>query len=382
MDSLNVVLAVDSFKGSASSAHVEELIAKGIRRVCPDCSISSYPIADGGEGTVEAIISALDGRVIRATVQNPLGEKIEASYGLTADGTAIIEMAAASGITLIEQTPENALSASTWGVGDLIRDALNHGVRRILVGLGGSATSDGGVGMAKALGARFLDASGEPIPCGLIGLKTLASIDCSGLDPRIANTEFVLITDVTNPLNGPRGALYTYGPAEGHRALAARRARAVDGSVCELARRSGGARDLQSSGCRCRRWLGRGTRSVLPCAHRARHRVRARRNRPFRGGCGCRPRYYRRGAHGRAVCKRQSARGRRTPRERARCSRGRNRGEPCRGHLDGIYNEGIDLVIPLALEPMSLDACIARTEALVPIAGESAMRAFLLGREC
>ena len=381
MDSLNVVLAVDSFKGSASSAHVEELIAEGIRRVCPDCSISSYPIADGGEGTVEAIIAALDGREIRATVQNPLGEKIEASYGLTADGTAIIEMAAASGITLIEQTPENALSASTWGVGDLIRDALNHGAHRILVGLGGSATSDGGVGMAKALGARFLDAAGEPIPCGLIGLKTLASIDCSGLDPRIANTEFVLITDVTNPLNGPSGALYTYGPQKGiepsqlaelepwMEAYANLLEEVVGREISDLpgAGAAGGLGAALAAFCHAR--IERGIEFVLDTIGLSEAVAGADLVITGEGRMDAQS------ANGKApvgVARRAHEHG--VPVVAIVGSRAED--------LGCIYDEGIGLVIPLALEPMTLEACIARTEMLVPLAGESAMRAFLLGREC
>lgn len=379
MSSIKVVLAVDSFKGSASSKHVEELIERGIRRVLPDCAVASYPIADGGEGTVDAITAALGGRIIRATAQNPLGEKIEAAYGLTEDGTAIIEMAAASGITLIEQTPENALSASTWGVGDLIRDAMNHGAHRILIGLGGSATSDGGVGMAKALGVRFLDAQGEPIPCGLVGLKTLARIDCSGLDPRVADTEFVLITDVTNPLTGPNGALCIYGPQKGidpaqlaeldpwMEQYAALLEGVVGRSVSDLpgAGAAGGLGAALAAFCGAR--IERGIEFVLDTIGLADAVADADLVITGEGRMDAQS------VNGKApvgVARRAKEHG--VPVVAVVGSRAED--------LDGAYDEGIGLVIPLALEPMTLDECIARTESLVPLAGESAMRAFLLGR--
>lgn len=379
MESPRVVLAVDSFKGSASSSHVEELIEAGIRRVLPDALVDRYPIADGGEGTVEAIVTALNGRIIRATVQDPLGAKIEAPYGLTDDGTAIIEMAAASGITLIDQTPENALSASTWGVGDLIRDAMNHGARRILVGLGGSATSDGGVGMAKALGVRFLDKEGEPIPCGLIGLRDLALIDCSGLDPRIADTEFVLITDVTNPLCGSNGALCIYGPQKG-----------IDASkVAELEPWMEAYAELleQHVGRPVSSLPGAGAAGGLGAALVAFCDARVERGIEFvLDAIGLNEAIA--GADlvitGEGRMDAQSANGK-APIGVAR--RARAQGKPVVAivgsraeDLDGVYDEGLGLVIPLALEPMSLGECIARTEELAPIAGESAIRAFLLGR--
>ncbi|MCI7730111.1 glycerate kinase [Enorma burkinafasonensis] len=379
MGSPRVVLAVDSFKGSATSAHVEELIEEGIRRVCADSQVDRYPIADGGEGTVEAIVTALKGRMVRATVQDPLGAKIEAGYGLTDDGTAIIEMAAASGITLIEQTPENALSASTWGVGDLIRDAMNHGARRILVGLGGSATSDGGVGMAKALGVRFLDAAGEPIPCGLIGLRDLARIDCSGLDPRIADTEFVLITDVTNPLCGASGALRIYGPQKGIDAskiaeldpwmesYAALLERSVGRAVADLpgAGAAGGLGAALAAFCDAR--IERGIEFVLDTIGLTDAIAGADLVITGEGRMDAQS------ANGKApvgVARRAKEQG--VPVVAIVGSRAED--------LDGIYDEGIGLVVPLALEPMSLAECIARTEELVPIAGETAMRAYLLGR--
>lgn len=374
-----VVLAVDSFKGSASSARVEELIEEGIHRVDTHCRVLRFPIADGGEGTVDAVVSALDGTMRSVTVQNPLGEPIEASYGLVGGDTAVIEMAAASGITLIEQTPENALRASTWGVGDLIRDALDQGARRILVGLGGSATNDGGVGMAKALGVRFLDAAGELIPCGLIGLKDLASIDCTGLDPRVRECEFVLLTDVTNPLVGENGALYVYGPQKGvdterleqldrWMTSYAKMLEASTGvAVCDMpgAGAAGGLGAALAAFCHAR--VERGIEYVLDTIGLSDAIAEA----DFV-------------ITGEGRMDAQSANGK-APVGVAR--RAKKRGKPVVAivgsraeDLDGIYDEGIDLVVPTVIAPMTLDECIADVDRLVPIAGESAMRAFLLGQ--
>lgn len=378
MSQHKVVLAVDSFKGSASSAHVEELIEQGIHRVEPDCQVVRFPIADGGEGTVDAIVSALNGRLRTVTVQNPLGEPIEAQYGLVGEDTAVIEMAAASGITLIDQTPENALRASTWGVGELILDAIDQGARRILVGLGGSATSDGGVGMAKALGARFLDAAGELIPCGLIGLRDLAAIDCSGLDPRIGDCEIVLLTDVTNPLVGQNGALYVYGPQKGIETGELADLDAWMESYAELLEQSTGQSVANMPGAGAAGGLGaalaafcharieRGIEYVLDTIGLADAMADA--DLVITG-------------EGRMDA--QSANGK-APMGVAR--RAQEQGKPVVAivgsraeDLDGVYDRGIGLVIPTTIAPMTLDECIGATESLVPVAGESAMRAFLLG---
>ncbi len=379
MERCTVVLAVDSFKGSASSARVEELVEEGIRRVDAQCRVLRFPIADGGEGTVDALVSALDGQMRRVTVQNPLGDPVEASYGLVGGDTAVIEMAAASGITLIEQTPENALRASTWGVGDLILDALDHGARRILVGLGGSATNDGGVGMAKSLGVKFLDAKGELIPCGLIGLKDLARIDCSGLDPRVYECEFILLTDVTNPLVGENGALYVYGPQKG-----------VDTDELEqldLWMKSYAAMLEASTGVPVRDMPGAGAAGGLGAALAAFCRARVERGIEYvLDAIGLSEAIATADfvITGEGRMDAQSVNGK-APVGVAR--RAREHGKPVIAivgsraeDLDGIYDEGIDLVIPTAVAPMTLEECIAGTERLVPIAGESAMRAFLLGR--
>jgi glycerate kinase len=209
------ILASDSYKGSATSQEVESSIAEGIRSLLPDATIYSYPVADGGEGTVAALVAAGKGTLRTRPVHGPLGDMAEASYAVLEDGSALIECAAASGITLTHQTEDEALRASTYGTGELIRDALDEGCRHILVGLGGSATTDGGAGMAEALGVRFLDSAGQSIGSGIAGLEELAEVDLSGIDPRLAACTFEALSDVQNPLAGPDGAVFVYGPQKG-----------------------------------------------------------------------------------------------------------------------------------------------------------------------
>lgn len=209
------ILASDSYKGSATSQEVESSIAEGIRSLLPDATIYSYPVADGGEGTVAALVAAGKGTLRTRPVHGPLGDMAEASYAVLEDGSALIECAAASGITLTHQTEDEALRASTYGTGELIRDALDEGCRHILVGLGGSATTDGGAGMAEALGVRFLDSAGQSIGSGIAGLEELAEVDLSGIDPRLAACTFEALSDVQNPLAGLDGAVFVYGPQKG-----------------------------------------------------------------------------------------------------------------------------------------------------------------------
>ena len=190
-------------------------LEKGIRRVLPHSPIDKFSVADGGEGTVEALVDALAGKRKRITVQNPLGNPVKAQYGVLPNQIVVLEMAEASGITLIEQNAENALNASTYGVGELLLAALDEGAKEIYLGIGGSATSDGGTGMAKALGVSFYDDQGKDIPRGLAGLAKLASIDISKIDPRLKDVKINILSDVTNPLVGEKGAIAIYGPQKG-----------------------------------------------------------------------------------------------------------------------------------------------------------------------
>ncbi|GIX07788.1 MAG: glycerate kinase [Candidatus Poribacteria bacterium] len=213
---MKVVVAPDSFKGSLSAREAAEAIRDGLRRVWPEAEIELIPVADGGEGTVEALVAATEGRYLSAQVRDPLGRPIVARFGMLGDGeTAVIEMAAASGLALLRPTERDPMRTTTYGTGELIRAALDAGARRIILGIGGSATNDGGAGVAEALGVRFLDRQGRSIPPGGGGLALLERIDLSGMDPRVAEVEVIVACDVENPLTGEQGASAVYGPQKG-----------------------------------------------------------------------------------------------------------------------------------------------------------------------
>lgn len=212
---MRIVIAPDSFKGSLSSAAAAECIGRGVLKVFPQAEIIKIPMADGGEGTVEALVSATGGRLVEQKVMGPLGQKVNAVYGILDDGTAIIEMAAASGLTLIPEEKRNPMTTTSYGTGELIKAALDSECSKILIGIGGSATNDGGMGMAQALGAKFLDESGKDLGFGGGELGRLDCIDISGLDSRLNNVEMVVACDVSNPLCGENGASFVYGPQKG-----------------------------------------------------------------------------------------------------------------------------------------------------------------------
>ncbi len=210
---LKVLIAPDKFKGSLSAPEVSSAIALGVRAVIPDVRIDEAPMADGGEGTVEALVSATGGRMEEREVKGPLGEPVRAAFGLLGSGdTAVIEMAAASGLVLVDPRRRDPLRASTFGTGELVLAALDAGVRRIVLGIGGSATNDGGTGLAQALGYRLLDANGQELEPGGGALDRLVSIDDSARDARLNEVEIAVACDVNNPLTGPRGALRIFGP--------------------------------------------------------------------------------------------------------------------------------------------------------------------------
>lgn len=213
---MRVVVAPDSFKGSLSAVEVASALATGWRRYRPDDIIEQVPVADGGEGTVAVLVDAWGGRFVETEVLDPLGRSVRARMGISADGkTAVIETAAASGLALLSPKERNPLTTTSYGTGQLIVKALDLGARRIIVGLGGSGTNDGGAGMAQALGVRFLDDADRPLPPGGGSLARLARIDMSGLDERVANTEFIAAADVDNPLLGEQGASKVFGPQKG-----------------------------------------------------------------------------------------------------------------------------------------------------------------------
>jgi len=211
-----ILIAPDSFKGSLSASQVCDAVEAGIRRVLPGAEIVKVPMADGGEGTVQALVDATGGKLVTQEVTGPMGERVEASFGLLGDGeSGVIEMAAASGLPLVPPEKRNPLFTTTHGTGELILAALERGRRRLIVGIGGSATNDGGAGMAQALGAKLLDADGRDIGLGGGALAALDSIDVSGMTLLLAEARVQVACDVTNPLCGPEGASHVYGPQKG-----------------------------------------------------------------------------------------------------------------------------------------------------------------------
>ncbi len=212
---MKLLFASDSFKGSLSSEKTVELLAKAAKDVFGDVEYEGVPVSDGGEGTVDAVVAAEHGTKISVDVYGPLMTRIKAEYGRLDDNRAVIEMAAASGLPLIKREERNPLNTTTFGTGELIRDALERGFRDLSIAIGGSATNDGGMGCMRALGVKFLDARGNELQGNGSDLERVASIDVSGLDPRIKDTKITVMCDVTNPLTGKDGATYTFGAQKG-----------------------------------------------------------------------------------------------------------------------------------------------------------------------
>ncbi|MCD4558312.1 glycerate kinase [Lelliottia nimipressuralis] len=213
---MKIVIAPDSYKESLSALEVATAIEQGFREIFPDAHYVKLPVADGGEGTVEAMVAATQGGIIKVRVTGPLGENAEGFYGLSGDEqSAFIEMAAASGLEMVAPSLRNPLKTTSWGTGELIRHALDAGVKHIIIGIGGSATNDGGAGMVQALGAKLLDAEDNPIGMGGGELEKLARIDISELDTRLASCRIEVACDVTNPLTGKEGASAVFGPQKG-----------------------------------------------------------------------------------------------------------------------------------------------------------------------
>lgn len=213
---MKIIIAPNAFKETLSAVEVADCIEQGIRTIWPETTIEKFPLADGGDGTVDAFVSAMGGKIIARKVTGPLGKKVRAEIGLLGDEmTAVVEMAAASGLRLVPLQKRNPLRTTTYGTGELIKACLDRGAKKIIVGVGGSATVDGGAGMAMALGAKLLDKFGKPIELGGEGLKNLFRIDCSQLDSRIKRTKFIVAADVDNPLLGKRGAARVYAAQKG-----------------------------------------------------------------------------------------------------------------------------------------------------------------------
>ena len=213
---MRAVIAIDSLKGSLSSIEAGQAIAEGIRKADAKADVVIRPLADGGEGTVEALVCGMNGTLQHVKVTGPLGESVVCEYGIIAETkTAVIEMSGAAGITLVPDAKKNPLYTTTYGVGEVIRDAIEKGCRRFIVGIGGSATNDGGIGMLQELGYGFLNKDGQQVPFGAIGLKELETITDTYVLPELAECEFKIACDVTNPLCGENGCSAVYGPQKG-----------------------------------------------------------------------------------------------------------------------------------------------------------------------
>jgi len=267
---MRIVLAPQEFKGSLTAIAAAAAMATGAGRALTDAALDRVPVADGGPGTVAAVVAAAGGETRTVPCRDPLGRRVEASFGLIdGGGTAVIEMAAAAGLTLLQPDERDPLRAGTEGVGDLIRAALDTGATRLIVGLGGSATNDGGAGMARALGARLLDHAGRNLPPGGAALADLDRIDVSDMDRRLRNAEVVGATDVQNPLCGPNGASAVYGPQKGATPAQVDRLDAALRRYAEVVARDLGVDVLNAPGAGAAGGLGAGLIAFLHAALRS-----------------------------------------------------------------------------------------------------------------
>lgn len=212
---MNITVAIDSFKGSLTSMEAGEAVSKGIKKVFPNARVTIRPLADGGEGTVEALTCGMGGEFQTIRVTGPLGTPVDCQYGIVENTTAVIEMSGAAGLTLVPAAKRNPMNTTTYGVGEVILDAIKKGCRKFIIGIGGSATNDGGVGMLQALGYGILDKNGNQVEKGARGLADIASIEDSHVIPELAECRFKIACDVTNPLCGPKGCSAVFGPQKG-----------------------------------------------------------------------------------------------------------------------------------------------------------------------
>ncbi|TMB97901.1 MAG: glycerate kinase [Chloroflexi bacterium] len=260
---MRILIAPQEYKGTLTAREAAEAIAAGARRAAPDAELDLVPLSDGGPGLVDALLTARPGRRVQTRVQDPLGRPIDASFALFDDGAAVVEMAAPAGLSLLNPEERDPRTASTCGVGELIAAALAAGSGRLIVGVGGSATNDGGAGMAAALGARLLDADGRVLPPGGAALARLDRIDVSGLDTRLKDTETLAAADVINPLCGPEGASLVYGPQKGATPEVARQLDEALRHYAEVVERDTGMRVLAVPGAGAAGGLGAGLIAFL-----------------------------------------------------------------------------------------------------------------------
>ena len=376
---LRIVIAPQAFKQSVSARAAAVAIQKGVLRAVPDAETVLIPVADGGDGTLAALIDTTGGQYFTETVVGPLGDSISAQWGVMGDGeTAVIEMALSSGLALIPDHRRDPRTATTYGTGQLMAAALDAGYTRIIVGLGGSATNDGGTGMASALGARFLDTSGNVLPPGGAALANLHAIDVSDVHPRLADATIIGATDVTNPLCGDTGASAIFGPQKG---ATPEMVRELDGCLANLAhivQSQLGVNVLHTPGSGAAGGLGAGLMAFANCELRSgidmvcdaldfdRHA---------------------RGAH--LVITGEGRADRSTAFDKAPVGiarRSRAFGVPTlllAGSLgegyDALYQHGIDAIIPIAEEPTTLEQSLQNGAELLERAAERALRLYNLG---
>jgi glycerate kinase len=377
---LRIVISPQAFKQSISAREAALAIQRGILQAAPDAETILIPVADGGDGTLAALIDTTGGAYHQATVTGPLGEPVDARWGVMGDGeTAVIEMALASGLALIPDNRRDPRHATTCGTGELMRAALEDGYRRVIVGLGGSATNDGGAGMASALGARFLDAGGDQLPPGGAALANLAHVDTSALHPDMSATTIIGATDVTNPLCGETGASAIFGPQKG---ATPEMVSELDGCLANLARvvRSDlGIDVLHTPGSGAAGGLGAGLIAFAGAE--------------LRSGidmvCDVLD-FDRHAREADLIITGEGRADRSTAFDKAPVGiarRARQFGVPTilvAGSLgpgyETLYDHGIDAVLPIAEEPADLDSSLRRGSELLQRAAERAIRLYGLGR--
>lgn len=376
---MKIVIAPDSFKGSLTALQVAEAIEVGLRRVFPTAAIEKVPMADGGEGTVQSLVDATGGEILTARVRDPLGNPIDAQYGVLGDGiTAVIEMAAASGLTLVPLAKRDPRVTTTYGTGELIRAALGHGCRKLIIGIGGSATNDGGAGLAQALGAKLLTASNEQIGPGGGHLATLNSIDLSELDQRIREMETVVACDVNNPLTGKEGASHVYGPQKG---ATPEMIEELDANLAHFNKIV--QRDLSKSvgdvpGAGAAGGLGAGLMAFLNASLKSGIEIvteATQLSKQFAGADLV--------ITGEGQINFQTVFGK-TPVGVAKVAKTHNIpviaiAGSIADRSDGVYNAGIDAIVDIVPEPMSLETAIEKATTLIETAAERAGRMIIIG---
>ncbi|WP_028548354.1 glycerate kinase [Paenibacillus sp. UNC451MF] len=378
---MRIVLAPDSYKGSLSAKDACDAMELGIRRAIPDCDIVKVPMADGGEGTVRSLVDATEGSLHTVSVQGPLGEPVSAVYGILGDGsTAVIEVAEASGLYLIDKEYRNPLLTTTYGMGELIRHALDQGCRSFIIGLGGSATNDGGAGMAQALGVKLLNKAGQPIGFGGDALGELDAIDIGQMDPRVQDSRFIVACDVDNPLCGSNGASAVFGPQKGATPEMVTRLDSCLMKFAEIVRRDVGTEILNVPGAGAAGGMGGGAIAFLNAELKPGVEIvieAAQLEKHLKGADLV--------LSGEGQCDFQTERGK-TPYGVAKAAQ-RN-GVPCvliagsigKG-IECLYDSGVISVFSMVDKPMALEQSMQEASRLAADAAERVVRLFIGGRK-